>query len=391
MKCLILCRRIPGVTRLPHKADKSFFNVKRPWSKKKDIILDYYLDPYLAKVASLGLPILLVDGFAGAGRYGDGEIGSPVLMARKAQAAMSRDTTGKTKVILHASEADAEIYNNLVTNISDYSFATAFNQSFADHLAALEPLVRTHSLFLYVDPFAIDGVEWASLDRVIRHVGAACSVELLINFNAKAFVRRALSLLARDVPAPNPETEELSESVDDESSASLEKLSAAVGGDWWKDLLASDSTFSRQVHAVAEGFCRLLRERFQEVGSFAVKSNARLAIPNYFLIFGSRKPIALEIMNDAMAKARGESVIETDLFSRLELQSLILDLAAKPIARGELILAVMRKRFCVFARKEIRGEVESMLKNGQLKSATGSVRINDEIEVWRTPEQSLFG
>ena len=37
-----------------HKADKTFFEKKRHWSKRKDKILGYYLTPYLAKVSKLG-------------------------------------------------------------------------------------------------------------------------------------------------------------------------------------------------------------------------------------------------------------------------------------------------------------------------------------------------
>lgn len=384
MKCLILCRRIPGVTRLPHKADKSFFVEKRPWSKKKDIILGYYLDPYLAKVAKLHRPILLVDGFAGAGKYGDGETGSPVLMAQRAKVAIDRDPTKGTKVLVRAIESDKETFQRLQANLSEYQFAKTVNENFADHLPKLEPLAKTHTLFIYVDPFAIDGIEWGPLDHVIRHVGKECSVELLINFNAKAFVRRALSLLARDVPPPDPKTEEIPD-FEDESTASMEKLNAAIGGDWWKEALASTDGFAAQVYAITERYCSLLRTRFDEVGSFAVKSKAHLTVPNYFLIFGSRSPDALVIMNDAMAKARGISLIETELFSKLELEKLILELSSKPISRGHLILSVMRRKFCMFEHKEIRGEIEAMLKAGKLISATGSVRINDDAKVWRAP------
>src|ERR1700683_3193361 len=58
-----------------------FFEAKRPWSKYKDFILGYYLDPYIPKVATLKKPILIVDCFAGCGRFGDGEPGSPLIIA----------------------------------------------------------------------------------------------------------------------------------------------------------------------------------------------------------------------------------------------------------------------------------------------------------------------
>ena len=49
---------------------QDFFKAKRPWSKYKDFILGYYLEPYIPKVATLKKPILIVDCFAGCGRFG---------------------------------------------------------------------------------------------------------------------------------------------------------------------------------------------------------------------------------------------------------------------------------------------------------------------------------
>ena len=60
---------------------QDFFKAKRPWSKYKDFILGYYLEPYIPKVATLKKPILVVDCFAGCGRFGDGEPGSPLIIA----------------------------------------------------------------------------------------------------------------------------------------------------------------------------------------------------------------------------------------------------------------------------------------------------------------------
>lgn len=59
----------------------TFFKRKRPWSKYKDLILDYYLGPYLAKIARLGKPIAVVDCFAGPGKFNDNQRGSPLIIA----------------------------------------------------------------------------------------------------------------------------------------------------------------------------------------------------------------------------------------------------------------------------------------------------------------------
>ncbi|HOJ56086.1 MAG TPA: hypothetical protein PK184_17770, partial [Phycisphaerae bacterium] len=88
------------------------------------------------------------------------------------------------------------------------------------------------------------------------------------------------------------------------------------------------------------------------------------------------------LMNDAMVRSRGQSIFFTDMFSRLDLQQMILREAARPIPRGQLITSVIRKAFCIFEWKEIRGMVEELLKDRRLLSATGKTKINDTVKVW---------
>lgn len=58
-----------------------FFEKKRDWSRYKDFILGYYLEPYIPKVNTLKRPILVVDCFAGRGVFSDGQPGSPIIIA----------------------------------------------------------------------------------------------------------------------------------------------------------------------------------------------------------------------------------------------------------------------------------------------------------------------
>jgi three-Cys-motif partner protein len=62
-----------------------FFKGKRPWSKIKDRILNSYMSPYMAKVNQRGQPILVLDAFAGPGRFDDGQPGSPLIICQAAE------------------------------------------------------------------------------------------------------------------------------------------------------------------------------------------------------------------------------------------------------------------------------------------------------------------
>lgn len=100
---------------MPHRADNSFFDKKRPWSQQKDNILGYYLHPYLTKVSQLRKPILLVDGFAGPGKFLDGKLGSPLILCRQAETARQRGA----EVSVLCIERDEELFRRLGTRKFD--------------------------------------------------------------------------------------------------------------------------------------------------------------------------------------------------------------------------------------------------------------------------------
>ncbi len=65
-----------------------------------------------------------------------------------------------------------------------------------------------------------------------------------------------------------------------------------------------------------------------------------------------------------------------------KLPSIILKHASQPTERGIVILNVIRQCFGHFARKEIRGCIEQLLKDGRVRSETGKVRINDRVKIF---------
>ena len=101
------------------------------------------------------------------------------------------------------------------------------------------------------------------------------------------------------------------------------------------------------------------------------------------MFFGSRSSDALELMNDAMVKAKGHSDFQIDLFAGDEVNQMLLSLAADWIPRRNLMLQVVRRAFCQYYWKEIRGRIESLLKRGLLVSQTGKPRIGDRVAVKR--------
>jgi hypothetical protein len=67
------------------QGEVSFFDAKRSWSVIKGRVLGNYMPPDLSKVRLLGHPIILVDCFAGEGKFGDDQPGSPLIMCKMAE------------------------------------------------------------------------------------------------------------------------------------------------------------------------------------------------------------------------------------------------------------------------------------------------------------------
>jgi three-Cys-motif partner protein len=377
---------------VPHKADQSFFESKRPWSERKDLILSYYLKPYLPKVATVGRPILLVDGFAGPGEYGDGKAGSPLIMCSRVQGAAG---TLKVPVSVLCIEDDDNLFKLLQARISGFRFADARRGKFLDHLPEIAERAKTHSVFLYVDPYAIEGLEWEAMDRVFRHLhDSQMSIEILLNFSARMFARRGLSALQLAAPASDEDADETGTT----EPPSISRLNKVVGGDWWQAILKQNTPFPGQVEQISKGFCGALRDQFREVCEHPVRAKWTDTVPKYSLIFGSRSEHALILMNEATIKSRNllaetARPSEPVLFETrpvelvpdsATLPPLILACAENPLLRRHLVAAVIRRAFCQFTESEIKKAIGELLKRNRLTSETGKAKINDDVRVWRS-------
>lgn len=385
-----------GATRIPHKADNSFFLEKRPWSTRKDRILGSYLAAYLPKIAKVGVPVLIVDGFSGPGRFGDGEPGSPLIICQAIKKASETSRTLTARAI--CIESDPALVRQLRATLGPFSFAQPRHGTFLDFVGEIEKLAASHTTFLYLDPWTVDGLEWAELDRILEHVSSSRrSVELLLNFNAPSFVRRALSALRLAVPDVDPtfeDVEPLHRGWDSEPS--LARLNEVMGSNAWEGTLRAESLFAAQVGAMAKLVCANLRKRFREVGMHGVKACPQHKVPKYYLIFASRHVDALLLMNDEFVKSQrtlaDEAKPDDPTFFELRSEELVPDIGAIPTLvrscltgrrpRKDTIADVVREAFGKYLRKDIRGAIQGMLKSGEILSASGKTRINEDEVIW---------
>ncbi len=373
-----------------HRASREFFDEKKPWSVRKDEILAYYLAPYLPKVATLGKPIVIVDGFAGPGRFNTGEAGSPVIIAQTIQ----RFLTAQPRVDCSelCVERDPLLHRLLEDSLRGFGFTRAVGTSFLEFLPEVEALASSASVFIYADPFAIDGLEWAAMDRVFRLIHGGASVELLLNFNAPAFVRRARAALALGDAADDPLDDD-DPSQDVPGSA----LDRAVGGTWWRSIVKPAGSFALEVDAVAEELSKRLRRRFGEAGMYPIRARLADGIPKYFLIYATRHPDGLVLINEAVCKdlhrehaRRGP--VQALLFepnpqalpsSDALLRPALLTLLRDGMTRRELQVEATRALFGQFRERQVLGEIARLISEGRVRAVREKSRMNDRTRLFR--------
>lgn len=379
---------------MPHRADERFFESKREWSRRKDQILAYYLKPYIPKVARLGRPLLLVDGFAGPGKFRDGSAGSPLIMRKIIEGARASNPSLDCKLLLI--ESDDSLATALNQLFQDVDYATIRSGKFIDQVDFIESIAETSTVFLYLDPFTVDGLEWESLERIFRLLKSGSSIEVLMNLNVDSFGRRARALLrdsdlaassfvaADDAVLPTP--------------TSAAKLTRVVGGDWWQGIFRSDADYSEQVSELTERFCSQMRSHFAEVCTYEVRERSSNQVPKYVLVFGSRHGDALMIMNDAMVSGRKsqadwEAPLHPVLFelrSELLVPDLkllpkhVLSTCEQPMSRKELASRVVRLHFGKYSTGEISSAVKQLVAIGLMGFRSATKRLNDAAIVWRS-------
>jgi len=374
--------------------DSSFFQKKRPWSHYKDFLLQSYLDPYIPKVAKLKRPILLVDCFAGRGRFEDGERGSPLIIV-EAIRKWRRKGMNITGRFIEADIENFAVLNEALNPHSDY--CQAMVGSFEEHLPDLAQFARQNTVFLYVDPYTVKGLVFDQMKSVYDQIrNASSSVEILMNFNVAIFMRWALAALKRGSEMPD---EEAIESMADDPNESVEHrtLSDIAGGEYWAEIAANDElSFVEKLQAFIGEYKKRMQGSFQFVNPFWVKEKYHHQVSKYILIFATRHPDGVRLMNDFMCQARRKFVAKqfSDhlLFDLTPEEEIVEPDALKDgiaavfaqsqtcITRLELQLRLLLRGF--FARltlSEINKAIAEMLKEGRLFSSTGRTRINNTV------------
>jgi three-Cys-motif partner protein len=364
---------------------QEFFREKKPWSRYKDLILDYYLEPYLAKVATLGRPILVVDCFAGPGQFEDGEPGSPLIISKRLNALQARGV----KVLGFYIEKVPALYDRLESNTRDLQIPVRTAPGdFREHVNEIAKLAKDRTVFVYLDPLRPSDLLFTDMESVYRQLESGRSVEVLINFMSTGFLRAMLGLSER-ISARG---------ILQVDHPLVIAWNAVAGGTYWQDIIfTGHASDVERIEQLAKGYEERLQQWFTWTIRYPVRDNYEDKLPKYHLIFGSRHPDAIDLMNRGMVKARREFVgsqfVKGYLFPNQPEKEVVdpVQIEETVISTSQLIGRVKWKELrvratvanpCMYNDSEFNGAIKRLIQRGALKSNCTGKKIEDSAWVW---------
>jgi len=237
--------------------------------------------------------MVFVDGFAGAGSYGSGEDdaspGSPLLIAEIANEFNSSNRSSDVQFI--AVEKVESRFDELSRSLSKFphSKVTPIHGDFSDQLDHILTMAKDHPAVFFIDPFGVKDSTLAGL-KPLLHRG---DTELLLVFNSSR-----LSKLAgfEDSDAP-------------EARGKLRLVSRILNEDP-EDL---SPQWLRQYHVLGKHSARWLDWAVARYTQALVESSPFLkyglaypvrkkfgGFPTYHLIYATRHPAGLPVINDLL-------------------------------------------------------------------------------------------
>jgi three-Cys-motif partner protein len=260
----------------------------------KHEVLHQYVEPYAGMAGSTNPEgrVVLLDGYAGEGRYADGSPGSPLLALETAKSLLPTRVLECVFV-----EKERRSFVSLQAVVGEYKAqgvkCEAIHGRVEDHLDAVVQQATGVPLFMFLDPCGL-APPYGRLVAAVTgsRAGTYPPTEVLLNFSDKA-VRHIGGQL-------RPE-------CDDRSGVAA--LDSACGGDWWQAMYTSSvnaGDVEAGVQAVVAGFAdRFGRDTHSEVVTAAVRLKPEHK-PLYHLVFATRSNHGLWVFRDALAKAQKE-------------------------------------------------------------------------------------
>ena len=330
------------------KSNADFFEKKKDWSRVKDALLGAYLPVYFSKVMHTGKPIVFIDGFAVAGRFKDGEDGSPRIALAERKKAIERNKYGFGQIDMFF--VDPVYADTLTQNISDYAFRdpngaiSVIRGTYEHSVPEILSRIGDANVFLYVDPFGIKNLDCDFFTKVCQNFGG--HVELLLNLNSFGFVREACRVKGVVYNGEAIDLEERDGEFSEKTSEAERQLNAIAGGDYWQRIIDEyrmDPATSPKPSLTAEKkFSASFRRRLSKDGggpfSYVLDIPIRIkagTYPKYRMVYATNHPDGCIAMADNMINRADD--LYTDIVAQGQMSLFKLDADQQPRADDEFI------------------------------------------------------
>ncbi|MBP5591760.1 three-Cys-motif partner protein TcmP [bacterium] len=283
------------------KKNDDFFVEKKPWSEVKDQLLGCYLKPYVTKILHTRKPLVYVDCFAGKGKFGDGEPGSPLIALEIMQECLA--STKIKDVRIHSAFIDLNYADDLRTNLRDYHDVSIVSGAYEDNIDKLLQNKTTCNVFLYIDPYGIKALDCLKFDTFAN--GQFNTIELLINMNSFGFIREACRVMEAEFKVDDSNFfEDLVEYDPTELNAtkeSFEALNRIAGGDYWQEIItkykSGEIDCYKAEECFSEKYCRRLSRNYAYVLNMPIRIKQNQH-PKYRMIHATNHPDGCVLMAD---------------------------------------------------------------------------------------------
>jgi three-Cys-motif partner protein len=362
-----------------------FFREKKPWSKYKDLILNYYLEPYLQKVKNLRKPILIADCFAGPGAFDDGELGSPLIIMQR----LRQLHESGYDVIGFFIEDNNELYARLERNTRDLAVPIETRLgSFTKFVDEISDLAKGHSVFVYLDPIRPSDLLFDDMCSIYEQLQSGQSVEVLINFMSWGFLRGVWGSASQMMSQGELKPEH----------SQVLHFNQIAGGTYWQHIAFDDSlSQTERTDELAGGYASQLHRWFKYVLTYPIREKYQTLYPKYHLVFGSRSHHAVDLMNRAMVKARREFIragfIKGFLFPNQPDEEVI-----RPSEIRKIVVRTSRRlgktdwttlrinatlaQPCLYTDSEFNRAIKEAIKDAKLGSSCPGTKIEENAMVW---------
>jgi three-Cys-motif partner protein len=362
-----------------------FFNQLQNWSKRKHRLLGKYLLPFIAKAGSRANTIYCVDGFAGPGKYEDNSAGSPLVVAHAADTCAAWSRPRNLKII--NVESKLKHYKSLCAVTESWVQRGIVNNKrgkFGELVPEIMNEVGEIPAIFFIDPYGPSNVHFSYLKPILERKQPI--TELLINFDLDGLRRMADVLPAR--PQDDVSKKACAKTVDN--------VTRILDGTDWKDYFA-DKRYDPgdREWVLLNEYLNKLEGYGYRVVYYPIRDTARSA-PKYYLIYCTRHPDGLELMNnfmreedDSLIAEPAQSSGQPPLFDPLVLavdarRSLLRDLILeygrrkKKITRKEIRQYFISTRFGEFHEKDFGATIYALAADGLLAPANGRKKFNDD-------------